>query len=398
MRGSLPKLSSLRILVVEDEAMVNQLIQSQLKRLGYTIAGSAFNAISAVEMAEQLKPGLILMDLHMTDPTTGEEDPEAGIKATREIQIKTPTPVIMLTAYENPELVRQSVDNGVGAYLLKPVQDNDLERAIIISMAKFEDMIALRRMNSELARANVNLITEITARVKAEEAAQIRARQMTALYETSLSITSQMELSDLLSSIVRKAADLIGLKYAWLYLLSEDRQTLNLVVTYNLSETINGAVLKIGEGFSGRVALTGEPFFLNDHAVWKERAEAYKSLIIHRTLGVPLKTAGVVTGVLTVSDPDQTGPFTEDEIRLLQLFADQAAIVLENAHLYSSVIREKNFRKVIEDSIPSGVSVINLEGKKTYVNPGFCRMIGNSKDELVGQVLPYSYWPPEDHE
>jgi CheY-like chemotaxis protein len=364
MRGILQKPSSLRILIVEDEAIVNQLIQNQLKRLGYTIAGFAFDAVAAVKMSKRFKPNLILMDLNMTDPITHKEDPEAGIKATREIQKNSPTPIIMLSAYDNNELVQRSVETGVGAYLSKPVQDNDLERAIIISMAKFEDMLALRHMNSELARANVNLISEVTARKKAEEAAHIRARQMTALYETSLTITSQMELSELLSSIVQKAADLIGLKYAWLYLLSEDKQKLNLVVTYNLPEVSSGSFLKIGEGLSGKVAFTGEPYSVADHATWKEHATAFKSLKIHRILGVPLKMAGEVTGVLSVSDPEQIGQFTEDEIRLLQLFADQAAIVLENARLYTSVTREKNFRKVIEESIPSGISVIDLEGKK----------------------------------
>lgn len=392
------KPSSLHILVVEDEAMVNQLIQSQLRRLGYTIAGSAFNGVSAVEMAEQLKPGLILMDLHMTDPKTGKSDPEAGIKATREIQKNSPTPVIMLTAYENMDLVQRSVETGVGAYLLKPVQDNDLERAIIISMARFEDLLAMRRMNSELARANINLISEVTARMRAEEAAQLRARQMTALYETSLSITSQIELGELLSTIVQKAADLIGLKFASLYLLSEDKQKLNLVVTYNLPEVYRGTILKIGEGLAGRVALTGEPFFVEDHATWSDRVTVFESAKIHRILTVPLKTAGMVTGVLSVSDPDQIGSFSEDEIQLLQLFADQAAVVLENARLYTSVTREKNFRKVIEESIPSGISVMDLEGTLTYVNPGFCRMIGYPGEELVGQVLPFNYWPPEETE
>ncbi|NMB58317.1 MAG: response regulator, partial [Chloroflexi bacterium] len=66
--------SSLRILVVEDEAIVNRLIQSQLQRLGYEIAGVAFDGVSAVQMAADLKPGLILMDLHMMDPISGVED------------------------------------------------------------------------------------------------------------------------------------------------------------------------------------------------------------------------------------------------------------------------------------------------------------------------------------
>ncbi|HEX7555048.1 MAG TPA: PAS domain S-box protein [Leptolinea sp.] len=388
--------SSLRILVVEDEAIVNKLIQSQLQRLGYQIAGSAFDAASAVEMAGQLKPGLILMDLLMTDPLTGNEDPEAGIKAIHSILKNFPTPVIMLTAYENSQLVHQAVDAGVGAYLLKPVQDAELERAIIISLARFDDMMSLRRVNSELNRANINLINEITARMQAEEATQRRAHQMSTLYETSLILTSQIELEDLLSTIVEKAADLIGASNAGLYLIDDRNSKLNLMVAFNFPEDSEDAFLKLSEGLAGRVAITGEPFFLEDLAGWEQPQRQENPIQVHRVLAVPLKIANRVLGVINVGDTEKSGSFNDDEIHLMQLFADQTAIVIENARLYASVSREKNFRKAIEESIISGIFVIDLDGRITYVNPGFCRMLGYSSLELLGTTLPYIFWLPED--
>ncbi|MEI8131651.1 MAG: PAS domain S-box protein [Leptolinea sp.] len=389
------KYSSLRILVVDDEAILNKLIQSQLQRMGHIIVGSAFNGATVIEMTAALKPDLILMDLHMIDPETGKNDPEAGIKAVREIQKNTPTPVIMLTAYETPKLVKLSVDAGVGAYLLKPVQDNELERAIIISITRFEDMQALRRMNSELAKANMNLIAEVSARIKAEETAQMQTRQMTALYETSVAITSQIELGDVLSIIVQKAANLMGVEIAGLYLMDENTQVLNLVVTHNFPEEFLGTTLKPGEGLAGQVFTSGKPRFIEDYSTWEFRSAVFDSLNLHRFLAVPLKFSGRVMGVINVGDSANIAPFTEAEILLLQLFADQAAIALDNARLYANVTRETNFRKTIEDSIPSGISVFDLEGKITYVNPGFCQMIGYSNEELLGQAAPYSYWPKE---
>ncbi|HYG23605.1 MAG TPA: PAS domain S-box protein [Verrucomicrobiae bacterium] len=57
---------------------------------------------------------------------------------------------------------------------------------------------------------------------------------------------------------------------------------------------------------------------------------------------------------------------------------------------------EHAFRHAIETSIPSGIAVVNLDGKQTYVNPAFCRMVGWSEAELIGAKPPFIYWPAED--
>jgi PAS domain S-box-containing protein len=57
---------------------------------------------------------------------------------------------------------------------------------------------------------------------------------------------------------------------------------------------------------------------------------------------------------------------------------------------------EHSFREAIEDSVPSGIAVIDLEGRQTYVNPAFCAMVGWSEAELVGARPPFVYWPAEE--
>jgi PAS domain S-box-containing protein len=59
---------------------------------------------------------------------------------------------------------------------------------------------------------------------------------------------------------------------------------------------------------------------------------------------------------------------------------------------------EHSFRQAIENSIPSGIAVVNLEGKQTYVNPAFCEMVGWTEAELIGAKPPFAYWPPEETE
>ncbi len=391
------KPSLLRVLIVEDEAIVSKLIQNQLERLGYQVAGIASDAASAIQLAREAKPGLIIMDLHLTNLETGEEDPEAGIRTTIAIQKAFPTPVIMLTAYENPEIIQRAVEAGVGAYLVKPVQDVELERAIITSLSRFDDLMTLRRVNSELNRANLNLIAEVTARIHAEDAAQNHARQMSLLYETSLALSTQMDLENLLTTIVEQATKLIPSSNSALYLLDEENRKLNLVVKCNFPGAADNIDLLLGEKIAGRVALTGEPLQVEDLASWDKQINA-KNATTRRVLSTPLKVGGRILGVINIGDMVSSGAFSEDDTHLVQLFADQTAILIENARLYTSVMREKNFRKAVEESVMSGISVNDLDGQITYINPAFCRMIGFSNKELQGRKPPFAYWPSDEVE
>ncbi len=62
-----------------------------------------------------------------------------------------------------------------------------------------------------------------------------------------------------------------------------------------------------------------------------------------------------------------------------------------------ALITETNFRRAMENSMPTGMRTLDLHGRITYVNPAFCQMTGWSEDELVGQTAPFPYWPEEDH-
>jgi two-component system sensor histidine kinase UhpB len=59
---------------------------------------------------------------------------------------------------------------------------------------------------------------------------------------------------------------------------------------------------------------------------------------------------------------------------------------------------EQAFRATIETSIPSGIAVVDLDGRQSYVNPAFCRMVGWTEAELLGRKPPFDYWPPEERD
>ncbi len=177
---------------------------------------------------------------------------------------------------------------------------------------------------------------DISERKKIRRASEERERfanQMEELYQTILEINSQPDLSTLLPTIVQRAADLLGVRMGALYLMDGDGDSLELAVSHNLPGNFTGARLRMGEGLAGRVAQTGKPVCVSDYAQWSGQAELCRGTRIHRTLGIPLVHADRVIGVLNITDDQKTGEFVPDEIRLATMFADHAAIAIENARL-----------------------------------------------------------------
>ncbi len=138
-------LKPFRILIAEDESLVTEMIAGILDELGHTVVGMARNGLQAVEMAHSVQPDVVLMDIMMSDMD--------GLEAANQIAETCPTPVVVLTAYETPEMVERASAVGVGAYLTKPPNAREMDRALTIAVARFADLMALRRANAELKKA-----------------------------------------------------------------------------------------------------------------------------------------------------------------------------------------------------------------------------------------------------
>ncbi|HEY89988.1 MAG TPA: PAS domain S-box protein [Thermoflexia bacterium] len=136
---------NVRILIVDDDHIINQLIQTLLERFGYTICGTAADALEAVRLFKQLRPDVVLLDLQMPSPVSGQDERFAGLRAAKQIREIASTPIILLTAHESPEITRRAGEIGVDNYLIKPPRANELDRAIVIALARWEAEEALRQ-------------------------------------------------------------------------------------------------------------------------------------------------------------------------------------------------------------------------------------------------------------
>jgi len=175
---------------------------------------------------------------------------------------------------------------------------------------------------------------DITERKRAEQALQRKARELQALYETSLEVSAQSSLHELLSAIVARAASLLGTDSGGLYLMQPDGKSLRLLVGHNLMQDFVGVTLGVGEGLSGDVAQTGKAMYVEDYETWPGRSTVYQGAPFRRVLAIPLRVQERTVGVINVTDSTRSGPFSDDELRLGTLFAAQAALAIESARLH----------------------------------------------------------------
>lgn len=196
-----------------------------------------------------------------------------------------------------------------------------------------------------------------------------RTAQLATLYEIGSALTSVLNLDRVLNLIVDSVTRLIGAEICSIMLLDPTKRYLRIRVAKGLPKSVvERTVIKVGEGISGWVAQHGEPLLIKDiesHPIFGRKSDSKyttKSL-----LSVPLKVRGEVIGVLNVNNKVPRGVFVEEDANLLMLFATQAAIAIENAHLYEEVERlaitdgltglyvHRYFQEALENEIKRGL-------------------------------------------
>ncbi|HSH80404.1 MAG TPA: ATP-binding protein [Herpetosiphonaceae bacterium] len=163
------------------------------------------------------------------------------------------------------------------------------------------------------------------------------AIELSALYDTAVALSSQLDLPVVLETIVQRAVQLVRADTGALYLLQPEVNELELTVVYNLALELRGARLKLGEGLAGRAAATARTQVIGDYRTWEGRSATFDSADFHAVLAVPLLEQGEVVGVLDLLHQTPGVQFEERDIYIAKLFAAQAAVAVRNARLYASV-------------------------------------------------------------
>ena len=131
-----------RVLLAEDEAIIRLDLKEMLEEEGYVVCGEAADGASAVRLAHELRPDLVILDVKM--PVLD------GLSAAEQIVTARLAPVVILTAFSQRDLVERAREAGAMAYLVKPFQKVDLLPTIEMAVSRFAELMALEREVADL--------------------------------------------------------------------------------------------------------------------------------------------------------------------------------------------------------------------------------------------------------
>ena len=128
-------MNAIKIVIADNESIIRMDLRELLEEAGHEIVGEAVDGRRAVDLTRKYRPDLVIMDIKMPEMD--------GIAAAKIIAQEKLAPVLLLTAFSQPEIVERAKDSGVLAYLVKPVRESNLFPAMEIALSRFQEMQAL---------------------------------------------------------------------------------------------------------------------------------------------------------------------------------------------------------------------------------------------------------------
>ncbi len=204
----------------------------------------------------------------------------------------------------------------------------------------------------EVLRAAANQAGIAIGRARLLAAERRRADEQEALRATMADLSARLELSDLLQAVLERAIQLLRVSHGELAIYDRDREELEIVASYNLGrKDTTGTRMRVGEGAMGHVALTREPYIIPDYQAWASRSDQYAQAEFHAVMVAPLLMGRQLVGAIAFMDRDPTRAFSPEDLRLLDLFAPQAAVAIENARLFTVERRRAEEQQALLDTM-----------------------------------------------
>ncbi len=134
--------AQIRLVIADDESLIRMHLKETLVGLGYLVVGETGDGVSAINLARELRPDLVLMDIKMPKLD--------GIQAAKILTQEKIAPVLLLTAFSDRELVDRAKEAGVVNYVVKPFRETELMPAIEIALARYQEFLEIESQIDDL--------------------------------------------------------------------------------------------------------------------------------------------------------------------------------------------------------------------------------------------------------
>ena len=240
----------------------------------------------------------------------------------------------------------------------------------------------------EILTAAANQVGIAIGRARLLSAERQRADEQEALRATMHDLSAQLELSTLLQAVLERAVSLLHVSHGELAIYDPAARELEVVASHNIGKRdTTGTRMALGEGAMGCAAKDGKPLIIDNYLEWAGRSPQYSQVDFHAVMVAPLLMGGHLVGAIAFMDRDPTRRFGENDLRLLNLFAPQAAIAIENARLFTAAQEQRQYFAELVSNSPVAIVTLDVHHNVVSANPAFEKLYGYREAEVVGKDL-----------
>jgi PAS domain S-box-containing protein len=212
-------------------------------------------------------------------------------------------------------------------------------------------------------------------------------QQQEQLLATLSDISSELELEKVLQSVLRRAVLLLGASGGELAIYDEPTSELEIVANHNTGRVSLGTRIALGEGALGQVARSRAPLTIEDYGEWAGRSSRYQGVEAHAALVIPLLIGRRLVGAINFWHAEPNRRFGPSDLRLANIFAPQAAIAIENAHLFMAAQQQQQYFAELVRNSPVAIVTLDPDHHVVSCNPAFEKLYGYDAAEITGKSL-----------
>ncbi len=352
-----------RVLIIDDSQEIREFVSEYiLKPKGFEVL-MATNGLMGLEMAIAKEPDLIIIDQQMPRLTGLEV-----LQKLRERDVQVPA--ILVTAHGSEDTAVAGFRLGIRDYIIKPIDVDEISESVDRALRE-----------SRLQRERDQLVQQL---MESNSQLQRRAQELNVLYGVGKSVSSSLDLEEVLHRVVEAAVYVVGAEEGMLMLLDEEQGELYIRASKNLDSKAQSMRKRVNDSLAGKVLQTKRAIAVGGDSQWKR---THTALLVKSLIYVPLILQDKPIGVLGVTNRVKDTSFDSNDTRALSALAGYTTIAINNANIFSQIQQERTILSSVVDQTEDPILVINTDNKLILTNKAARSAFNLPGAQMVGKPI-----------
>ncbi|HEY1410225.1 MAG TPA: response regulator [Promineifilum sp.] len=352
-----------RVLVIDDSHEIRDfLVENILRPKGFEVL-IASDGLMGLEIAISKEPDLMITDQQMPGLTGLEvlqrlRDRELGI------------PAILITGEGSEDTAVRAFRLGIRDYIIKPIDAEELSESVDRALRE-----------SRLEKERDQLVKQL---MESNSQLQRRAQELNVLYSVGKSVSSSLDLEEVLQRVVEAAVYVVGAEEGSLMLLDEERGELYIRASKNMDSEAQSMRKRVTDSLAGQVLQTKRAVAVGGNS---DLERTHTALLVKSLIYVPLILQNRPIGVLGVTNQVKNSAFDSNDTRALSALGGYATIAINNANLYHSVARERTVLSEVIEHVDDAVIVVDEDFRILVLNASARSLFELAGEGILGQPI-----------